>query len=174
MLPEAPNPCADLLYRVVIHTANMIPGDWANMSQAVWQSPLLPLAPISTPTMREPITFGSGERFKRDLLAYLEFYGSKKTGSLVTQLKKHDFSSVRAALIASVPSREKLGTADSKKSTLWGWPALKDTIRQIPLKDTSAEVEPHIVVQVCSCDVVYELSILISLDFVHCKPRPNG
>jgi tyrosyl-DNA phosphodiesterase-1 len=123
--------------------------------------------------MREPPTFGSGERFKRDLLAYLEFYGSKKTGPLVTQLKKHDFSSVRAALIASVPSREKCCTADSKKSTLWGWPALRDTIHQIPLNDTDTAVEPHIVVQVCSCSVPYELSILIILDFVHRNSRSD-
>ncbi|CRG86822.1 tyrosyl-DNA phosphodiesterase 1 [Talaromyces islandicus] len=144
----------DDLAQVIIHTANMIPGDWANMSQAVWRSSLLPLlrpTPAATSsTMQERFPLGSGEKFKRDLLAYLEFYGSKKTGSLVMHLKKHDFSSVRAALIASVPSREKICTTDSKKSTLWGWPALRDTLRQIPLKSTSTDVEPHIVVQVSS------------------------
>ncbi|KAH8691319.1 putative tyrosyl-DNA phosphodiesterase [Talaromyces proteolyticus] len=141
----------DDLAQVIIHTANMIPGDWENMTQAIWRSPLLPLAsPATTLKTKVSPTFGSGERFKRDLIAYLNCYGSRKTGSLVSQLKKCDFTSVRAALIASVPSKEKLCNIDSTKSTIWGWPALKDTIRQVPLKSTEGNSNPHIVIQVSS------------------------
>lgn len=134
--------------RIIIHTANMIPMDWANMCQAVWQSPLLPLE-SATPRMDETPAFGTGARFKRDLLAYLEFYGQKRTGSLVKQLRKYDFSAVRAALIASVPSKQKLSGLDSNKNTLWGWPALHDTLKRIPI-DNSVERQgkPHIVIQV--------------------------
>ena len=97
----------------------MIPGDWANMTQAVWRSPLLPLS-----TRRDTVDPsdsddsqqlpGSGSRFKRDLLAYLGEYGSKKTGPLVRQLRQYDFGAVRAALVASVPSKQKLSEADAR------------------------------------------------------------
>lgn len=149
----------DFLFRVIVHTANMIPGDWGNMTQAVWQSPLLPLAsPTATSSTTENSVFGTGKRFKRDLLNYLEFYGSKRTGNLVSQLKKYDFTSVKASLIASVPSRERFEGADSKTSTLWGWPALRDTIRQIPLRYASQKKDPHVVIQVRLHHTVISLS----------------
>ncbi|KAI5277884.1 tyrosyl-DNA phosphodiesterase 1, partial [Ascosphaera aggregata] len=106
------------------------------MSQAVWKSPLLPklegssnsgvVTPASarnTPQtpVSEPIAapLGSGKRFKRDLLAYLRYYGTKKTGKIVTQLERYDFSAVRGALIASVPSKQRSDKLDSSKTTLW-------------------------------------------------------
>lgn len=131
----------------------MIPGDWANMCQDVWQSPLLPLMSITPGTTSvASAAVGTGERFKRDLLAYLEAYGDKKTGALVKQLKKYDFSAIRAALVASVPSKQRINNMDSEKATLWGWPALKDILRQIPLEQTERARDPsrkpHIVIQV--------------------------
>ncbi|OXV09845.1 hypothetical protein Egran_02389, partial [Elaphomyces granulatus] len=142
----------DDLAQVVIHTANMIPLDWENMCQAVWQSPLLPMLATQEATeSTTPTVIGSGERFKRDLLAYLDAYGNKKTGPLFNQLRKYDFSSIRAALIASVPSKEKLNNrADSSNKTLWGWPALKDIIHQVPLRQKERAADPHIVVQISS------------------------
>lgn len=140
----------DELAQVVIHTANMIPGDWANMCQAVWRSPLLPLQSDDRADTGVA-AIGNGSRFKRDLLAYLNAYGSKKTGPLVRQLSRHDFSAIRAAFVASVPSKRKLSEMDSTKETLWGWPVLKDTLRNIPLsgrKEEGRTTKPHIVVQV--------------------------
>ncbi|PGH30971.1 tyrosyl-DNA phosphodiesterase 1 [[Emmonsia] crescens] len=140
--------------QIVIHTANMIAGDWANMCQAVWRSPLLPMLPESESGHSAATLngFGTGNRFKRDLLAYLEVYGHKKTGPLVDQLEKYDFSAVRAGLIASVPSRQAIDELDSEKRTLWGWPALKDTIRQIPLNqgNYTEGKKPQIVIQISS------------------------
>ncbi|PYH45156.1 phospholipase D/nuclease [Aspergillus saccharolyticus JOP 1030-1] len=150
--------------QVIIHTANMIPGDWANMTQALWRSPLLPLV---SSTRRDTNADdgqqlpGSGARFKRDLLAYLSEYGSKKTGPLVKQLSQYDFRAVRAALVASVPSKQKLNEADSRVKTLWGWVALKDVLKNVPaldhVKKNKQEQEggggkrrPHIVVQISS------------------------
>lgn len=130
--------------RVVIHTANMIAGDWANMCQAVWRSPLLPLC--SNGSESESIAT-PGARFKRDLLSYLREYGPKKTGPLVAQLEKHDFSAVRAALVASVPSKQKIrDSTDSTRKTLWGWLALRDVLRSVPID--RSEDRPHIVTQV--------------------------
>ncbi|KAL4943320.1 hypothetical protein BDV06DRAFT_211172 [Aspergillus oleicola] len=138
--------------QVVIHTANMIPGDWANMCQAVWRSPLLPLLPKGAEENKST-AWGSGSRFKRDLLAYLRAYGEKKTGPLVDELARYDFSAVRAALIASVPSKDKV-TASSKKNgkTLWGGPALRDALQHIPLSesDSDSKTTPHIVAQMSS------------------------
>ncbi|OJD28149.1 hypothetical protein ACJ73_00454 [Blastomyces percursus] len=140
--------------QVAIHTANMIAGDWANMCQAVWRSPLLPMRPEMErgPGSTSSNSFGSGMRFKRDLLAYLEAYGRKKTGPLVDQLEKYDFSAVRAGLVASVPSRQAIDELDSEKQTLWGWPALKDSIQQIPLNKgpNTAGKRPQIVIQISS------------------------
>jgi tyrosyl-DNA phosphodiesterase-1 len=127
----------------------MIPGDWENMTQAVWRSPLLPLQTDSDTAENSPTVMGTGPRFKRDLLAYLDAYGSTKTGPLVKQLSQHDFTAVHAALIASVPSKQKANNStDSQRQTLWGWPALKDIIRHVPLKNRNGSVTPHIVSQV--------------------------
>ncbi|KMU80487.1 tyrosyl-DNA phosphodiesterase 1 [Coccidioides immitis RMSCC 3703] len=139
--------------QIIIHTANMIPGDWANMCQGVWRSPLLPLLPLDR-DYDQSISgiIGSGRRFKRDILAYLDAYGRKKTGPLVEQLKKYDFDEVRAALIASVPSRQEIPNLDSQKKTIWGWPAVQDVLRQIPThKQLSCEPKkPRIVIQISS------------------------
>lgn len=122
----------------------MIPFDWANMCQAVWRSPLLPLLESTAPETGE---IGSGVRFKRDLLAYLNAYGSNKTGSLVRQLSQHDFGTVRAALVASVPSKQKVSQMNSQREPIWGWPGLKDTLRRVPV---DGRQKPHVVVQVSS------------------------
>ncbi|KAJ5924049.1 hypothetical protein N7466_008236 [Penicillium verhagenii] len=142
----------DDLAQVVIHTANMIPQDWANMTQAVWRSPLLPLlGPGSTSSSREDTILGSGLRFKMDLLEYLRAYGLEKTGPLVQHLSRFDFSAVRAALIASVPSRQKLNGLDSNEATLWGWPALRDLTTQVRSKVAGqSHKDSQIAIQVSS------------------------
>ncbi|KAI9729759.1 MAG: hypothetical protein M1834_006710 [Cirrosporium novae-zelandiae] len=133
--------------QVVIHTANMISQDWTNMTQAVWRSPLLPLSSIDHP---EPSSLiGSGARFKRDLLAYLRVYGQKRTGPLANQLRKFDFSQVRAALVASTPSRQNLQSIDPTEETLWGWPGLQNILKHVPAKGKS-EANPQIVAQISS------------------------
>ena len=138
--------------RVVIHTANMIPQDWANMTQAVWQSPLLPLLSPGASSFPDINSPGTGSRFKRDLLTYLRAYGPKKTGPLVQQLSRYDFGAIRAALIASVPSKQNLIDLDPGNATLWGWPAVKDLMGQVPTGRTKEEKDrqkSHIAIQVC-------------------------
>lgn len=136
--------------QVIIHTANMIPRDWTNMTQAVWVSPLLPLLPQtssqSDSTTVHPI--GSGERFKVDLQRYLRAYG-KRLESLTTQLKDYDFSSIRAAFIGSTPSRQKPTAVDSS-STAFGWLGLGQILSSIPVSKPDVDSCPHIVTQVSS------------------------
>ncbi len=89
---------------------------------------------------------GSGARFKLDLLAYLRSYGPAKTVSLVNQLRNYDFSSIKAALLASVPSKLNLRASDPETEDLWGWPSLKRILQGIPASSS----RPHIVVQISS------------------------
>ncbi|CAG7991083.1 unnamed protein product [Penicillium nalgiovense] len=140
----------DDLAQVIIHTANMIHMDWTNMTQAAWCSPLLPLQKANTAGSQTDGKIGSGARFKRDLLAYLKAYGPKKTGPLVQQLHNYDFGSIRAALIASVPSKKHVSDSSSEEDTLWGWPALKDLMSQIPIVQKNTSKKPHIVIQISS------------------------
>lgn len=135
--------------QVIIHTANMIARDWTNMTQSVWRSPLLPLLkrPQAQGTAgdgRLP-SMGSGEKFKIDLLNYLQEYDRRRTvcRALVEKLKRYDFSAIRAALIASVPGRHNVHD-DSK--TKWGWAGLKQALRNVPVQEGKAEI----VVQISS------------------------
>ena len=91
---------------------------------------------------------GSGARFKHDLLRYLKAYGSKLK-SLGEQLSKYDFSQVRAALIASVPSYQK--GADPPDEA-WGHLALRNTVASIKEhRGVSKSFNtPHLVCQVSS------------------------
>lgn len=137
--------------QVIIHTANMISQDWANLSQAVWRSPLLPLSTIGDDeTSEAPI--GSGARFKQELLNYLEAYKDKfrdHTRPLINQLKKYDFSSVKAALVASVPGKQQVGTSKiASKQSLWGWPGLERVLKTVPA--TTPASKPQINVQISS------------------------
>lgn len=140
--------------QVIITTANMISMDWANMTQAVWKSPRLPLAErrdetISDTTehMHEP-PFGSGQSFKKDLLNYLKAYGASKTGKLVDKLTAFDFAGIRAALIGSVPIKQKT-SGPKPGQTLWGWQGLRDILRSIPHSHSTGG-RPVIVSQISS------------------------
>ncbi|KAL8968031.1 MAG: hypothetical protein Q9197_005097 [Variospora fuerteventurae] len=95
----------------------------------------------------EALPIGSGPRFKKDLLAYFRAYGSKRTSALTAQLETYEFSSIRAALIASVPGKQNLRSIDREAETLWGWPGLRDILWSIT--SASAGGSPRIVMQ-CS------------------------
>lgn len=149
----------DELAQVIILTGNFIPRDWS-MCQAIWRSPLLPLLstshtnPQATAT-EPPPKIGSGARFKKDILAYLRAYGTKKTGPLTTELARYDFSTIRAALIGSVPGKQVLAEIDPDSETLWGWPALRSILSSIK-STTTTGMKPHIVMQCSSVASVGE------------------
>lgn len=133
--------------QVVIHTANMIARDWTNMTQAVWRSPLLPLKPPHALTDDKPSpAVGSGGKFKVDLLNYLRAYDKRRIvcKPLVEKLAMYDFSAIKAALVASVPGRHSIH--DKTEETMWGWPALKEALRSVPVQKGKSEI----VVQISS------------------------
>ncbi|KAF7875311.1 hypothetical protein EAF04_002483 [Stromatinia cepivora] len=136
----------DSTAQVIIHTANMIPFDWTNMTQAMWKSPLLPLLDLEKPNPIESQQMGSGSKFKIDLLNYLRAYDTKRVicKPLIEQLSKHDFSEIRAALVASAPGKQDI-ELDSTE-TAWGWAGLTNVLKSIPCSKT----QPEIVVQISS------------------------
>lgn len=147
------------------------------MTQAAWLSPLLPLQKANPTGSQRDAKLGSGAPFKRDLLAYLKAYGPKKTGPLVQQLDSYDFSSIRAALIASVPSKQHASDSSSEEGTLWGWPALKDLLSQVPIHQKNKSKKPHIVIQVRISKQPTTLSEITNRqriqDLISSNPRPN-
>lgn len=129
---------ADERAEVVIHTANMIPFDWENMTQAAWRSgPLERLAQGKKDEDEE----GVGQVFKGDLLAYFSAYGQSRTDELVKMLREHDFSHIKAIFVGSVPSR------DSDRR--WGWSKLKDSLLKVSCAGSGTK-KGHIVIQVSS------------------------
>ena len=62
-------------------------------------------------------------------------------------LRFYDFEDVKACLVASTPSRQNLATLDIATKTIWGWPALEQTLRRIPATKASGA---HLVAQVSS------------------------
>ncbi|KAK1836939.1 tyrosyl-DNA phosphodiesterase I, partial [Podospora conica] len=114
--------------QVVIHTANMIPHDWTNMTNAVWASPLL--TPGSDPS--SPAGPGSPAAFKTTLLAYLSAYPTTVSRPLTTLLSTFSFAPIRAHLIASVPGRHPHPLNPSISQTPFGWPALPPALSTIP------------------------------------------
>ncbi|KAK9414369.1 hypothetical protein SUNI508_11331 [Seiridium unicorne] len=129
--------------QVIIHTANMIAKDWTNMTDAVWQSPSLPL--MSHPDQGQgDAPVGSGAKFKADMLSYLRAYNTKRNvcKSLVDNLIKYDFSAVQGTLIASVPGRH--AVEDDPSVTRWGWAAMKHTLRSVPVQEGKSEIVAQI------------------------------
>ena len=120
------------------------------MCQALWRSPPLPLLTALTDratTLSSPPKLGSGSRFKIDLIDYLKSYRGRLKG-LISQLKEYDFSSIRAALVASVPGKQNLHSCNPEEETLWGWPGLRNALQNVPCKQ--GEGSPGIVIQVSS------------------------
>lgn len=132
--------------QVIIHTANMIPKDWTNMTNAVWISPTLSKLENSTesPPLPDNMSQGSGQRFKFDLLSYLRSYDRMRPtcSALVESLNKYDFSSVRASLVASVPGTH--GVHGGPGATRWGWDGMAKCLQQIPCQAGKSDVAVQI------------------------------
>ena len=151
------------------------------MCQAVWRSPLLPLvSPVSdTDNASSNLpSIGSGARFKADLLAYLRAYKQAKLGDLINQLKRYNFNTIRAALIASTPSKQNLHSLDSMTEPIWGWPGLRNILKVIP---SSSSIQPQITIQVSSVaslgtgDKWFKSTFLKALatESKDARPKPN-
>ena len=175
----------DDLAQVVILTANFIERDFM-MSQAIWRTPLLPLRKHKPSSSDAVPPLGSGLRFKSDLLAYFRGYsrnGAATLSNLISQIEDYDFSTVRGALIGSLPGVQIPDQYDRQEQDqigLWGLPALQRILNSIPTNSspsTNAAPQPHIIAQVSSIASVGEkwlLSTLIpTLSTVKGPPKPH-
>ncbi|RPA85261.1 phospholipase D/nuclease [Ascobolus immersus RN42] len=134
---------ADETIEVVIHTANAIPHDWTNMTNAIWRSYPLPKRKSGT-TQSNSI----GQEFQLRLIDYLKQMG-KATADLHKTLSHYDFSAVKARFIGTVPSPPKSSRFPqyNKRQYSVGHEALRDYISQIPSLDPSL---PSRIVLQCS------------------------
>ncbi|KAI0588190.1 tyrosyl-DNA phosphodiesterase [Pyrenophora tritici-repentis] len=85
--------------QVVIHTANMIHRDWANMTQAVWASPQLPMLSQASQSLSDSdktYPIGSGQRFKSDLLRYIVPENATVSSTKASTFTKRDTSVTKA------------------------------------------------------------------------------
>lgn len=78
--------------RVVVHTGNLMAGDWLVKTQGMWISPLCKLGP-------------GDSNFKKSLLEYLGAYRLPALNALSALLAKYDMSAITVELVASVPGR---------------------------------------------------------------------
>src|SRR5271169_2594171 len=87
------------------------------MTNAFYITDALPLKENDTPKTD----------FESALCDYFAFYSPSRTGELVSRLKKHDFTSVKAHFIASVP-----GKFEGNNTQKWGLGLLKTILKDIP------------------------------------------
>lgn len=117
--------------QIVIHTANLIPFDWANMTQGVWLSPRLPKGRTTC-------------QFKQDFLAYVGAYQLASTKKLHSTLTGFDFSPIKGIFVASVPGNYFSTDKDYKR---WGIARLQDELSKLNVK---YDDEQELVCQVSS------------------------
>lgn len=122
-------------FRVVIHTSNLIHGDWHQKTQGIWLSPLYPRLPDGSPE-----TAGeSATRFKRDLIDYLASYRSTGLNEWIGHIKQHDLSLTRVHLIGSTPGRHQ-GNEKQK----WGHLKLRKVLSNCSSSVPNQELWPLI------------------------------
>ena len=169
--------------QVIIHTANMIQQDWANLTQGVWRSSLLPLQNVvatvdstsdgGTVSTERYSPIGSGTRFKTDLIRYLQAY-ERRTRKLVEDLDRYDFSSIRAAFISSVPARVPEAPT-SNSYTEFGWPGLRQILSTIdaPTSANPNDQPGFVVAQVSSIATLSEAWLNTFLSVLRTTARPT-
>jgi hypothetical protein len=86
------------------------------MTNACYITDMLPLKQDDTPRTS----------FESAILDYFGFYGPSRTRDLVSRLQKHDFTSVKAEFIASVP-----GKSEGENSNKWGLNRLRKLLKGI-------------------------------------------
>ena len=138
-------------FRVIIHTSNLRPCDWAQKTQGLWCSELLPRL-----SEGERFEDKSKTRFQTDLIEYLEAYNCQSLKKWIAIVKRHDFSSVNVFLIASVPGRHK-----ESKLNKFGHMKVRQILKQHGLTEMSSGQWP-IIAQFSS---IGTLGIMITHDY---------
>jgi len=123
--------------RVVVHTANLVPGDWENRTQGLWVSD-------KCPKMTGSNTSKGGDSktlFKSALLRYLRYYEVSAVHQFISAVEAADMSGINVAFVSSVPGSHKDGSM-----CLWGHRAVAKLLRT----HVSSHVSSWPVVAQCS------------------------
>jgi Tyrosyl-DNA phosphodiesterase len=102
------------------------------MTNAVFITGPLPLKREDTPV----------SDFEAALIDYLSFYSPSRTAELVLRLQRHDFTSVAAHFISSVP-----GKFEGNNSTKWGLGRLQKILQDVEVHQNTqvfAQVFPRV------------------------------
>lgn len=108
--------------QIIIHTANMIEFDWANMTQGLWISPLLSRKESPTPH----------SRFRGDFTRYLMAYNISAVTKLAESFTDYDFSDIRDTLVASVPGQH--------LKPWWGLRRLKRELSELHVEESVCQI----------------------------------
>lgn len=108
--------------QIVIHTANMIEFDWANMTQGVWISPLLERQDAPTPH----------SRFRGDFTRYLMAYNIPAVTKLAESFTNYNFSGIHDTLVASVPGQH--------LKPWWGLRRLKQELAELHVEESICQI----------------------------------
>ena|SRR5438046_2732202 len=101
------------------------------MTNAVFITGSLPLKSEDTPIAD----------FEAALIEYLSFYSPSRTAELAFRLQKHDFTSVAAHFVSSVP-----GKFEGDDANKWGLGRLRGILRNVETHHNAevfAQVSPH-------------------------------
>lgn len=131
---------AEQTLQIVVHTANLIPFDWTNMTQGAWMSPRLKKKINGETTDKISIQFES------DFLDYIQQYKTESTKKLALLLQQFDFSTIdkNVVFIASVPGNY---SSDNPSYRKWGLCKLQKEMRKLSTSETH---KTEIIAQVSS------------------------
>lgn len=128
--------------QIVIHTANLIPFDWANMTQGVWLSPRL--NKWSTTVKMDNKTLHEKCQFEHDFLHYIDAYNIPSTKKLHSLIQEFDLSPIKAVFVASVPGNYFVQDLNYKQ---WGIARLQHELSKLEIQYKS---DHQVVCQVSS------------------------
>jgi len=128
--------------QVVIHTANLVPGDWYFKTQAVWTSPFL------SKKTDEYIKSGRECEFEKELCKYIRYYNIPVLNRLAERVSLYNFEECKAILISSVP-----GIHRGKELNNWGHLQLRNILNtkyQMKFNTSEIKKESYIIAQMSS------------------------
>lgn len=108
--------------RIIIHTSNIIEGDWLHKTQAMWVSPKL----VIKDSIKNENDILEKYNFKKSICDYLKGYNEKKLDNLINSLSKYDYNPCKVILIGSIP-----GKYMGSRINNWGHMKLRSVIRDI-------------------------------------------
>ncbi|ORY28557.1 tyrosyl-DNA phosphodiesterase [Neocallimastix californiae] len=132
----------DYTMQVVIHTANLVPGDWYFKTQAVWTSPFL------SKKTDEYIKSGRECEFEKELCKYIRYYNIPVLNRLAERVSLYNFEECKAILISSVP-----GIHRGKELNNWGHLQLRNILNtkyQMKFNTSEIKKESYIIAQMSS------------------------